>query len=100
MSNVAQIKPDPEVTFLTHEAYAAYCTRVALETRTVPRVFVQCRRRGMTLCGRVKLLSDHQFSDGEWFKVELVGNMGDVWVPSRQVRLCSGDGACACEVSV
>ncbi len=80
---------------LTHQAYSVACSRIALATRQVARPFVQVRRRGVMLCGQVISLAEFAES-GEWFKVD-VQIVGPVWVESRNVRLCSGDGRCRCE---
>lgn len=80
----------------THREYSTYCSRVSLTARRVPVVWVQVRRRRAVLCGRVVGLGE--FAErGEWFKVET--DIGQFWAESRHVRLCSGDGRCACEVS-
>lgn len=80
----------------SHRAYSAHCTRVALTERRVPVVWVQVHRHRAVLCGRVVRLGE--FAErGEWFKVHT--DIGEFWAESRHVRLCSGDGRCACEVS-
>ncbi|MDT8997767.1 hypothetical protein RQP53_00595 [Paucibacter sp. APW11] len=58
---------------------------------------VQIRRKGVTLCGTVAEMVEQfdQSARGEWFKVDC--DLGRVWVESRNVRLCSGDGRCTCE---
>lgn len=84
-----------QVERFSHHAYSAFCTRVGLSERRIPVVRVQVMRHRVVLCGRVLELAS---SDrGEWFKVETA--IGHFWVESRHVRLCSGDGRCACEVS-
>jgi hypothetical protein len=50
----------------------------------------------VVLCGRVARLDEGD--DGrDWFKVDTA--IGIVWCESANVRLCSGDGRCACEVA-
>lgn len=80
---------------LTHQAYSIACSRIALATRRVARPFVQVRRRGAVLCGQVKELAEFA-EGGDWFKVET--QVGTIWAESRNIRLCSVDGRCTCEV--
>lgn len=83
---------------LTHRAYLDACAAQAAAGRPPLRPWVQVRKRlGGTpavLCGRVVEL-DAGTSDGEWFKVET--DVDPLWIESRNVRLCSGDGRCTCE---
>ena len=47
------------------------------------------------LCGRVIELAGDG-TDAEWFKVET--SAGPLWAQGRNLRMCSGDGRCTCEV--
>ncbi len=75
---------------LTHQAYSVACGA------SRPKPWVQVRRRlqgsPVVLCGQVAELSANE---GEWFKVETW--IGPMWVESRNIRMCSGDGRCTCE---
>lgn len=75
---------------LTHRAYIA----ASSPGQAAPRVQVRkYHREGpCVLCGQVRELHD---SGGQWFKVDT--DIGPLWVESRNVRLCSGDGRCTCE---
>ena len=88
---------------LTHRAYTAFSVCKALQLGSAPVVHVQLRRKGVTLCGQVAEMVENfdqvdQAKRGgqEWFKVDCA--LGRVWVESRNLRLCSGDGRCSCEV--
>lgn len=84
---------------LTHRAYTAHAVTAALDTGRTPVVHVQIRRRGEVLCGTVAEMVELFDQTGrEWFKVDC--QLGRVWVESRNVRLCSGDGRCICEQPV
>jgi len=76
---------------LTHQAYMAACSA------GIARPFVQVRKRFRnrpeTLCGRV---ADIACGDRDWFKVDTT--TGSVWAEARNVRMCSGDGRCTCEL--
>jgi hypothetical protein len=90
-----RVQPGP----LTHRAYTGHYVSQALETGRTPVVHVQIRRRGVVLCGTVAEMVDLFDQSGrEWFKVDC--QLGRVWVESRNVRLCSGDGRCTCEEPV
>lgn len=89
---------------LTHRAYTAFSVCKALQTGRTPLVHVQLRRKGVTLCGQVAEMVENFDQVGqanragqEWFKVDCA--LGRVWVESRNLRLCSGDGRCSCEVA-
>lgn len=83
---------------LTHRAYTGHFVSQALETGRTPVVHVQIRRQGVTLCATVAEMVEQFGPDQrEWFKVDC--QLGRVWVESRNVRLCSGDGRCTCEAS-
>lgn len=84
---------------LSHLAYVhAWLSRqrevpVPAAVEPVP-VFVQVKRRGEVLCGRV--VECYEWAEnGQWFKVATA--VGVVSVESRNVRLCSGDGRCSCD---
>lgn len=79
---------------LTHSDFLAACTGQRRSSARGPWVQVQKRFRDarLVLCGQVIELSAE---DGEWFKVRTED--GPVWAQGRNVRLCSGDGRCACE---
>lgn len=80
---------------LTHRAYTAFFVGLAMAGK--PSVcHVQFKRKGDTLCGTIAEMVESFGPDGrEWFKVD--SGLGRVWVEARNVRLCSGDGRCACE---
>lgn len=81
---------------LTHRAYTAHVVTAALQRAVVPIVHVQLRRKGAVLCGTVaEMVEDFNESGQEWFKVDCP--LGRVWVESKNLRLCSGDGRCSCE---
>lgn len=83
---------------LTHRAYTGHFVTRALEMRSTPVVHVQIRRQGVTLCATVAEIVEQFGSDSkEWFKVDC--QLGRVWVESKNVRLCSGDGRCTCEAA-
>lgn len=82
---------------LTHAAFAGHSVTRALESGKTPVVHVQIRKQGVTACGVVADLGEYSES-GDWFKVQ-TDLFGLVWVESRQVRLCSGDGRCVCEAA-
>lgn len=69
---------------------------ISLETRVVPVVWVQARKRGETYCGRVVQLETFERA-GECYQVET--STGKLWVSASNVRLCSGDGRCHCEAA-
>ena len=83
---------------VSHLAYMSACQqRAALGVAARPWVqvrkkFGDCR---LVLCGQVIEL-DAGSSSGEWFKVST--NQGALWIESRNVRMCSGDGRCTCEI--
>ncbi|CAN5343977.1 hypothetical protein BH11PSE9_BH11PSE9_21060 [soil metagenome] len=81
---------------LTHMAYLNACPTGAQRRDSRQRPWVQLRksygRERLVLCGQVLKLDAER---GEWFRVET--NDGPLWVESRNVRLCSGDGRCSCE---
>lgn len=81
---------------LTHRAYTGHFVTRALESGKTPVVHVQVRKKGETLCGIVLAIPDYS-DNGEFFQVQT--QLGVIWVESRNVRLCSGDGRCSCEVS-
>lgn len=81
---------------LSHRAYCTHVSDVSRQTLTVPVTHVQVRHRGVVLCGQVQRLAEFSHS-GEWYSVDT--QIGPVWVESRNVRLCSGDGRCHCEVT-
>lgn len=56
--------------------------------------FVQARRRGVVLCGRVIEASPGEGCD--FFHVDLA--TGPAWVVHHNVRLCSFDERCSCAV--
>ncbi len=80
---------------LTLFGYSVHCSRVALERAEVAKVFVQVRKQGVVMCGRV--VQCDRFDSGEFFKVDT--QRGHQWFAARQTRLCSGDGRCTCEAS-
>lgn len=81
---------------LSHADYCAACSRIALATREVAKLRVQVRIKGGVICGQVEQLGEWAEA-GEWFRVATP--VGSRWVESRNVRLCSGDGRCTCEVA-
>ncbi|HSV70288.1 MAG TPA: hypothetical protein VLI72_09255 [Methylibium sp.] len=91
-------RPKPNGQPLTHLGYLQACQ---LAERACLRPCVQVRKRfggeAVVLCARVVEI-DAGSSDGEWFKVETA--LGALWVESRHVRLCSGDGRCTCETAL
>lgn len=56
-------------------------------------VFVQCRKRGAVLCGRLL----RAVTAGENEFVEVRTQIADLWVTAANTRVCSGDGRCSCE---
>jgi hypothetical protein len=77
---------------LTHRAYHAVCADQA--KRGSIDVTVQCRKRGVVLCGRVCAIS-HTDDGAEVFQVRT--RTGTVWLRPENVRACSGvDGRCQC----
>lgn len=78
---------------LTHTAYIRVVAAAA-QRGVVLRPTVQVKRRSAVLCGQVVELGEHAEA-GDWFKVET--QIGRIWVESRQVRMCHGDGRCTCE---
>lgn len=83
---------------VTHAAYMQACQQRAL-LGTAARPWVQVQKRfgahRLVLCGQVVEL-DAGSDTGEWFKVKT--DQGPLWIESRNVRMCSGDGRCTCEV--
>lgn len=57
-------------------------------------VYVQVRKRGVVLCGRVIEAAPGDSCD--FFRVDLA--IGPGWVVHHNVRLCSHDGRCSCAV--
>jgi hypothetical protein len=61
------------------------------------KLHVQLRRRDRngdySLCGTLVLL---QVGNKEWFKVDT--EVDTFWAEGRDLRLCSGDGRCTCEL--
>lgn len=58
--------------------------------------WVQVRVKGVVLCGRLTEVGSPN-SQREYFKVHT--ELGESWASARDVRMCSGDGRCACEPS-
>jgi len=81
---------------LSHEAYLQACQARTSQTGCsgLPRVQVQKRFNGRpeTLCARVLQI---KAGESDWFQVDT--SIGSMWAESRNVRLCSGDGRCACD---
>lgn len=75
---------------LSHADYSRACS----ELRTPRPLNVQVMLGGLVLCGQVRELYRVREA-GECFKVATA--IGPVNVTARNVRLCSGDGHCACE---
>ena len=75
---------------LTHSAFIA----ASRQGETAPRVQVRkYHPEGpCVLCAQVRELQDR---NGQWFKVDTA--IGQLWVESKNVRMCSGDGRCTCE---
>lgn len=82
---------------LTFEAYSAHMLDVWKRTNLVRPVHVQVRKRGIVLCGRVVEASPGNVGS-DWFKVD--SYLGQLWFVGDNVRMCSGDGRCSCEVAV
>lgn len=83
---------------MTHRVYTSVVVCQALSGAS-PCVHVQFRRQGVTFCGRVaEMVEDFNQSGKEWFKVDSE-QLGRVWVESKHLRVCSGDGRCTCEAS-
>lgn len=80
---------------LTREGYLAMCREAEAERGTLP-VFVQQRRAGVTLCGRVLDVVEGRGSNAcDFFRIET--DLGVHWVPHHKVRACAGlDGRCSC----
>jgi hypothetical protein len=78
---------------LSHLSYSLHCSRVALERREVAVVWVQARRQGVPVCGRV--IGCEETERGEFFKLET--DRGPLWASAKSTRMCSGDGRCTCE---
>ena len=83
---------------VTHAAYMQACQQRGLLSPAA-RPWVQVQKRfgahRLVLCGQVLEL-DAASDTGEWFKVAT--DQGSLWIESRNVRMCSGDGRCTCEV--
>lgn len=83
---------------LSHLGYVHACGQLAEAGGASARPWVQVRKRfgrdRVVLCGQVVEI-DASSDSGEWFKVNT--DLGPVWIESRNVRLCSGDGRCTCE---
>ena len=83
---------------LTHRDCLAHAPRGAM-LLGIGRPMVQVRRShpggAYTLCGQVSELSNDGETGAEWFKVETC--IGTVWAQGKALRMCSGDGRCACE---
>jgi hypothetical protein len=77
---------------LTHAAYIAACGGMP------PRPWVQVRKRHpdgpIVLCAKVAELVG---GEGQWFKVDT--GIGPLYAHGENLRLCSGDGRCACEAT-
>lgn len=82
---------------LTHRGCIAAGQALERAGTPDPRPWVQVRRYAhggpYVLCGQVVQLGG---SEAELFKVDTTID-GPLWVESRNVRLCSGDGRCTCE---
>jgi hypothetical protein len=78
---------------LSHLTYSLHCWRVAVERREVAVVWVQVRRQGGLVCGRV--IGCEETERGEFFKLET--ERGPLWASATSTRMCSGDGRCTCE---
>lgn len=81
---------------LSHSDYAHACASAARSSGAADPLHVQVRKAGEVLCGRVVECYRPTWG-GEWFKVRT--ELGVVSASSSNVRLCSGDGRCTCEVS-
>lgn len=80
----------------THTDHAQRCRQAAVD-RVVLIQFVQVKRKGATLCARIR--EAFTLPDGvDLWRVELIGpGMGLVSVAPKNVRQCSGlDGHCLC----
>lgn len=78
---------------LTFQAFAEYHAAKEAAGDHSP-TYVQVRKRGVVLCGRVIEAAP---GDGcDFFKVDLA--IGPGWVVHHNVRLCSFDERCACAV--
>lgn len=83
---------------LTHLGCVQACNQLAIAGYRGVLPWVQVRKRvgggPVVLCGQV-IEIDAGSDNGEWFKVGTA--LGPLWIESRSVRLCSGDGRCTCE---
>ena len=90
--------PVPDGRPLTHVTYMEACRQLATRHGAPLRPWIQVRKRfggdPLVLCGQV-IEIDAGRESGEWFKADT--ELGPLWVESRHVRLCSGDGRCSCE---
>jgi len=83
---------------LTHSTYIAAYPTERPGVRQPARPWVQVRKRyageRVVLCGQVNRLTN---GDGGKELFEVGTGLGPVWAEGQNVRLCSGDGRCACE---
>lgn len=90
-------KGRPESHPLTHRACIAAGPQEAAGDANAGQPWVQVRRQHQTgpyvLCGHVIELAGDSV---EWLKVETC--IGPLWAQGRNLRVCSGDGRCTCEV--
>ena len=83
---------------VNHSAYLLAVQKAVNAVGRGARPWVQVRKRmggeQVVLCGQVAAV-DAGPDSGEWFKVQT--DLGTLWIESRNMRMCSGDGRCTCE---
>ena len=83
---------------VSHSAYLLAVQEAVDAAGRGARPWVQVRKRmggeQVVLCGQVAAV-DAGPDSGEWFKVQT--DLGTLWIESRNMRMCSGDGRCTCE---
>jgi hypothetical protein len=88
--------PSHESTALTYRGWLGQRLDRYMVSGDLGPARVQFMRRGLKGCGVVLEAQSHE-GGKDWFQVRDNGTGMVGWLPGMKVRLCSGDGRCACE---